>query len=218
MDFAAARKNMLDGQIRPARVDDPLVLGALAGLKRENFVPKPMQGIAYVDDCIPLGGGRFVMRPSVLARMLQEVEPSPDDVVLVIGCGTGYGVAALSRLVSTVVAIESDPGLVERSSRNLVEIGADSAIIIESPMADGYPAQAPFDIIFFSGAVSEIPDSITAQLADGGRLIAVVRDSRPGTGRAVLIRRIDGAFARSDVFEANLAFLPGFGPRDAFVF
>lgn len=218
MDFASARRRMIDSQVRPIPVDDPAVLAAMVDVPREIFVPKPLAGIAYIDDDIPLGGGRHVMRPAVLAQLLQEAALRRGDVALMVGCGTGYAVAILSRLVSTVVAVERDPGLVERASRIMTEMRIDNVVVVEGDPTQGLPSQAPFDAVFFDGAIAEIPGPIVEQLGEGGRLVAVVRNRIPGSGRGVVVLRTGAGTGRRDVFDATLAFLPGFEPREAFTF
>jgi len=216
-DFAARRRNMVESQVRTNRVTDPAVIDALAALPRERFLDEALRGVAYLDEDIPLGGGRYLMEPMVLARLLQALEVRSGDVALVIGAGAGYAPAALARLADTVVAVESDAALAARATALLAELTIDNVAVVEGPLAEGYAKQAPFDVILFNGSVPRLPDAILAQLADRGRLGAVVSEDG-GTGRAVLATRIGGTVARRDLFDAAVPPLPGMTPDPAFRF
>ncbi len=216
MDFATARHNMVESQIRPNRVTDPLVLSAMAELPRETFVPKALRGIAYVDEDIAIGPGRYLMEPMVLALLLQAADVRSTDVVLDIGCGTGYAAAVLARMASTVVALESDAGLAARAAETLAELEIDTVDVVRGRLDEGYPKQAPYDVIFFGGAVSRVPPAITDQLAEGGRLAAVIAGDGPGKG--TLLTRHGGAVSRREMFDGGTPFLPGFAPEAAFTF
>lgn len=217
MDFAAARRNMVDSQIRPNKVTDERVVDALATVPREAFVSEAKQGLAYIDDSIAIEGGRFVMAPMVLARLLQTLDIRAEDVALSIGSGTGYAAAVLARLVSTVVAVENDKGLAQHSTRVLTDLEIDNVAVMDGPLADGYPKQAPYDVIFFDGAVDDIPDAVAGQLTEGGRLVAVVLTSG-GIGRAVLVTRHGDTLSRREVFDCNTPKLPEFDRDPAFIF
>jgi len=216
MDYAAARHNMVESQIRPNQVTDPLVMTAMAEVPREAFLPKSLRGVAYVDDDIPLGNGRHMMEPLVLARLLQGAEIAASDVVLVIGCATGYCSAVLARMANTVVALESDSDLAEAATATLGEQGIDTVAFVEGALRDGYAKQGPYDVIFFCGAVPEIPVAIREQLSEGGRMVAVI--SEGPMGKAVLVTRRDGLFSSLEKFDAATPLLPGFESKPSFVF
>ncbi len=144
VDFAAARLNMVESQLRTNKVTDLRLLGAFETVPRELFVPEPLRGIAYIDEDVALGGGRFVMEPRVLARLLQAAQPGPEDVALDLGCGSGYATAILSRLVATVVALEDDAALATAVNRTLGELEIDNAVVVEGRLTEGYPKQAPY--------------------------------------------------------------------------
>lgn len=217
MNFAAARANMIECQIRTNRVIDPDVVGALAQVPRETFVPKPMRGFAYVDEDLDLGGGRVIVEPLALARMLELAKIKPSDVVLNIGDAPGYSTAVLSKLAQTVVSLECEAEWVTKATASLNELGIDNAAVVQGPLDQGYPAQAPYDVILFSGAVSEIPVAISRQLAEGGRLVAIVDDGR-GVGRGTLMVRVGDTWGRRQVFDARVPLLPGFAKKAGFVF
>lgn len=216
MDYAAARRNMVESQLRPNKVTDDAVLEALAAVPRELYVPEPLRGVAYVDEDIPLGRGRFLMEPMILARLVQLARVRPGDVALVIGSGVGYGAAVLCRLASRVVALESDSELAQRSMRTLERQGVANVAVVEGPLTAGAPQLAPFDVILFDGSVDTVPPPILDQLADNGRLVAVV--THDGVGRAMFAIRNGGVVARRIEFDAAVPLLPGLDAAAGFVF
>ena len=216
LDYAAARLNMVESQLRTNKVSNQALLAAFEAVPREHFVPEPLRGIAYVDEDMQIGAGRFLMEPMVLGRLLQEARPGPDDIALDIGCGTGYATAILARLAATVVALEDDAALAARANETLTGMDIDNTVVVEGPLSDGYPRQAPYNVILVNGAVAEIPAAISAQLAEGGRLVTVVQDSA-GVGRATLMQRSGGVSSRV-LFDAAVPVLPGFERAPGFVF
>lgn len=208
---------MVDSQLRTNKVTDPRLLGAFETIPRELFVPEEKRGIAYIDEDIAVADGRFLMEPMVLARLLQAAEPGAADIVLDIGCGTGYSSAILAQLAATVVALESVEALSDAANRTLGDLGIDNAIVIEDPLIGGYAKQAPYDVILIAAAVAEVPPAIYDQLADGGRLVTVIKD-RPGLGQASLVRRTGGAVSRRYLFDAGTPELADFARKPGFVF
>src|SRR6185295_6883230 len=170
MDYAAARRNMVESQLRPNKVTDPALLDALAAVPRESFVPASLRGVAYVDEDIPLGRGRFLMEPMILGRLLELAAVRPSDVALVVGAGVGYSAAVLARVASRVVALEADRELAQQTAPALRTLGAATVAVVEGALADGAPQLAPFDVVLFDGAVDHVPPAILEQLAEGGRL------------------------------------------------
>jgi protein-L-isoaspartate(D-aspartate) O-methyltransferase len=216
MDYAAARQNMVESQIRPNRVIDEAVIAAFASLPRERFVPLPLRGIAYVDQDMALGKGRFLMEPMVLARLIQAAGVGPTDIALDVGCGTGYSAAVLSRLANTVVAVEEDKDLLVQATANFAALSIDNIALLEGALVQGSPKQAPYNVILIDGAVDEVPAALLGQLAEGGRLVTVLGPHSPR--RATLIEKISGTIARRPLFEAAVASLPGFVAEPGFVF
>ena len=216
MDFAAARHNMVESQIRPNRVTDPYVLDAIADLPREAFVPKPLAGVAYVDEAISIGSGRYMMEPMVLARLLQVAEVQDDDIALLVGCGSGYEAAVLSYLASTVVALESDAELAGNASEIMSELGIDTVAVVDGELAQGFARQAPYNVIIFNGAIPEIPATISEQLSEGGRLVAIVGEGPMGKG--TLVTRNNSVFSSRVVFDAGTPMLAGFETVPSFSF
>ncbi|MFN4282746.1 MAG: protein-L-isoaspartate O-methyltransferase family protein [Alphaproteobacteria bacterium] len=207
---------MVDNQVRPNKVTSLPLIQALLDIPRERFVPGPARDVAYVDDDVPLAAGRWLMEPMLFARLVQAAEIKPSDVVLDIGAVTGYGAAVLSKLAATVVALEEDAALAKSLGVNLDGLGLDNVATIEGKLAAGCPKQAPFDVILFEGAVHDVPAAIADQLAEGGRLVAVV--DKGGAGQAVLMMRRHGALSRRVLFDAATPALPGFAPQPTFVF
>ena len=216
--YETARANMIEHQLRPNKVTDERVIGAFAQLRRELFVPERMRGVAYIDEDLPLGGGRYLMQPMVAARLLQTAAVDAKDTALVVGAGVGYEAALLSCLARSVVALEDNADLARFGRAALVEHGIASITYVESPLAAGHRQKAPYNVILFGGAVAEIPGEIAAQLGEGGRLLAVVRPPGAGLGRASVIVRTGGVFAHRVIFDAATPLLPGFVPKPAFVF
>ena len=218
IDYAAARLTMVDSQLRPNKVTDEAVLDAFLAVPRERFVPPSFHGTAYIDDEIPIGGRRALLSPMVLGRLLQIAAIAPGDAILAIGCATGYGVAVMSRLARQVVAVESDSTLAGQARHRLRELGVGNVMVIEAELTSGYPERAPYAAIVIEGAVSIIPEMIANQLAEGGRLVAVVLGDDGGVGQGVVMTRSGGTVSRRPYFDAVAPLLPGFEHRPSFVF
>ena len=216
MDFAAARKNMVASQIKTNRVTDPLVVEAMSAVPRENFLPAAQREFAYVDKDLSIGNGRTIMEPMVLARMLQLADVQTSDSALVIGAGEGYCAAVLAHMARSVIALDCDAELVARASKTLAEMKTQNVTVVTGDLKLGKPNQGPFDVILINGAVDFIPDALKQQLADGGRLVCVVREGP--LGRATLVERTGNAFGHRQDFDCSPAILPGFAKQAGFVF
>ncbi|MEQ9488637.1 MAG: protein-L-isoaspartate O-methyltransferase [Alphaproteobacteria bacterium] len=217
MDYATARKNMVESQLRTNRVTDERLLSVMRRLPREQFLPKNMMHLAYVDEDIPLPGDRQLSEPLVIARLILSAQVKATDIVLVIGGGPGYTPAILGNLTQTVIALESDPSLVAESSSLLTSLTIDNVVVVEGAMEDGWPKEAPYDLILIDGAVESVPPVLFDQIADGGRLVAVVRPEK-GVGRITLFEKRGGTVSERVVFDASIPYLPGMQPKPAFVF
>jgi protein-L-isoaspartate(D-aspartate) O-methyltransferase len=218
-DFAAARHNMVESQVRVNSVTDERVIDALAAVPRERFVPTARQGIAYMDEDVKIADGtppRFLMEPRVFAKLVQLAEIGADDLVLDVGCGSGYSTAVLSRVVGTVVGLECDEALAAQAGATLSDLSVDNAVVVTGALPEGYAKQAPYDVIFINGMVSSVPESLQKQLREDGRLVCVLGDGV--SGRARLYVRSGDSFSGRDAFDANVRFLPGFEPVESFVF
>ncbi len=215
VDYAAQRRNMVESQIRTNRVTDERVIDAMAEIPRECFVPRVRQAVAYVDEDVEVGPDRYIMEPMVLARLLQEARIAADHVALDIGCATGYASAVIARLAGTVIALDDNEALAREAAAALSGVGADNAIVVTGPLAEGRTPEAPYDVIFFGGAIDHLPAAAAAQLAEGGRIVAVLRT--PGAvGRATLWEKHDGALSSRPLFEAAVPPLPGIARPVAF--
>ena len=215
-DFADNRVNMVNGQVLTNRVTDEEIAEALLQVPREDFVPKSKRSVAYIDEDIAIGKGRYLMEPMIFARMLESVDIAKDDIVLDIACGSGYSTAVLARLASTVVALESDAEMAQSADQRLTDHGVDNAAVVTGELTEGYPSQAPYNVIFVNGAVGFVPERWGEQLSDGGRLIVV---ERKGTvGRAVMYVKAGDLVSARPLFDANLPMLPGFSPKPQFTF
>jgi protein-L-isoaspartate(D-aspartate) O-methyltransferase len=217
IDYAAVRLNMVESQLRTNKVTDTALLAAFLSVPRERFVPPSLHGTAYVDDELPLGGGRWLLAPMVLARLLQLARIGRGDKVLDIGCANGYGTAVLARIAANVVAVESEHRLATQASARLRELGVDNAIVIEAPLTEGYSTRAPYDAIVIEGAVAHLPEQVAGQLAEGGRLVAVMR-GEGGQCRAVAMTRSNGVLSCRPDFDAAAGMLPGLQAEPSFVF
>ncbi|MBL8672430.1 MAG: protein-L-isoaspartate O-methyltransferase [Alphaproteobacteria bacterium] len=227
-DYVRLRKTMVESQLRPNKVIDQRVIGAFESVPREAFAPQSLRGVAYMDEDLHLGDGRYLIEPMVLARLLQAAEIGPDDVVLDIGCGSGYSAAVIAKLASTVVALESDPELAREATARLADLGIDNAVVVQGPLEIGFPKQAPYQAVVLEGAVHEVPTAILQQLAPNGRCVAVQQAGSPassfsglkggGVGHAVRMQRTGSNVASRILFDAQVPPLPGFARQAAFVF
>jgi protein-L-isoaspartate(D-aspartate) O-methyltransferase len=213
MDYARARINMVENQLRPNRIDDRALLDAMLNVPRERFVPKALAGVAYADEDLRLPDGRYLIEPLALARLIQSARVDRDDVVLVLGCVTGYAAAVLARLAATVILLVPDEASAARIEPLLDERGADNVVVVAGgdPTA-GHPSQAPFDVILLTGSVEAVPPALLDQIGEGGRLVAVVANER--VGRGVLFTRLHGVIGKRTLFDAQIPRLAG-ATRDA---
>jgi protein-L-isoaspartate(D-aspartate) O-methyltransferase len=216
IDFAAARRMMVDGQVRTSDVTDLRIIAAMLELPRERFVPETKADLAYLDLDVPVDAGRRLLKPMVLAKMLQAAAVKADDRVLDVGCATGYSSAILSRIAHSVVALEEDPTLAGKAAENLAAIGASNVAVATGPLTQGWQADAPYDVIFVNGATEVVPHALCSQLAEGARLVVVF--GRAPLGRAMLYRAVGGDVSGWPIFDAAAPLLPGFAATPAFVF
>ncbi len=219
-DFATQRLNMVDNQVRPSDVTDHRLIAALLEIPRELFVPSTERPLAYVDRDVRVGadesGDRFMLAPAGLAKLIQALELEEDDVVLDVACGTGYSSAVLSRLAGSIVAVEQDAELIRIAENNLADLEIDNVAVVQSALNSGYPPEGPYDGILISAGVEFVPDSMTEQLSEKGRLVVVEYDQGPG--RAMLYERIGSSIAKRPLFDLVANLLPGFRKLPEFVF
>jgi protein-L-isoaspartate(D-aspartate) O-methyltransferase len=210
----SARFNMIETQIRPADVTDQRILAAMSAVPREKFVPGAARALAYADVPVELAPGRSMLDPRSFAKLIQLAGIGPDDRILDVGCGTGYSSAVLARLGAEVVALEQDADLV-RVASGLLANTVGKVEVVQGGLIEGVKMQAPFDVIFVNGAIEEVPQSLLSQLAEGGRLVAVLKD---GQSRAWLFLKENGQVGRRPDFDADIPVLAGFKKAMGFVF
>ena len=218
-DFAAARRMMVDGQVRTSDVTDQRIIAAMLDLPRERFVPARNAALAYLDIDIPVGEGtppRRLLKPMVLAKLIQSAEIAPQDRVLDVAGGTGYSAALLARLARDVVALEDDAALAAQARHNLRANGVTNAEAVSGPLVDGWLAGAPYDVILVNGAAEAIPDRLLRQLGEGGRLVGVI--GRAPASKAFRYLCAAGTATGFPIFDASAPALPAFAEPPAFVF
>jgi protein-L-isoaspartate(D-aspartate) O-methyltransferase len=214
--FAEARNNMVDSQVRPNKVTDPRIVAAMRQLPRERFVPPAQLPRAYADEDVPLGEGRVLLEPMVIARLIQLTAVRAGERALVIAAGTGYGAAVLAACGARVTALE-DCAPLSAIARTVLAECAPSVSMVSGPLAAGWPAGAPYDIILIEGTVAEIPPAIGDQLhRESGRLVAICAASDFG-GQAVLAEATAAGLRSQPMFDCATAPIPGLQPSTGFV-
>lgn len=222
IDFALARRMMVDGQVRTSDVTDLRIIAAMLELPRERFVSAADTDLAYLDTDVPAiqgAGGeqvRHLLKPMVLAKLVQAAAVKAEDRVLDVGCATGYSAALLARLARSVAALEQDPVLVRLARENLAAVGAGNVTVVTGALTEGWQRDAPYDVVFVNGATESMPRTLCRQLKDGGRLVAVV--GRAPVSRAMLYCSVQGDVSGRPIFDAAAPLLPGFAAPPAFVF
>ena len=217
MDYAAARFNMVEGQLRTNKITDEGVLDAMRGLPREEFVPTQNRHLAYIDEDLEIANDRFLMEPMIAARLVQISQVQEKDTVLVIGAG--YMAAVAGCLAGTVFAVESNKELAETTGKTLTDLAMDNVVVLDGSLNDGLAKQGPYNVILFDGSVEQVPTEIVDQLAEGGRLAVVLAEAGADkTGVAHLFVKLNGVVSSKSIFDANVQPLPGFAKEKGFIF
>jgi protein-L-isoaspartate(D-aspartate) O-methyltransferase len=218
--FSTARQKMVDGQVRPSDVTDSRIIDAMLAVPRDAFVPESQRALAYLDldlDVSEGGSGKcFLIKPAVIAKMLQAAEIKDTDNVLVAGCATGYSAALAAKLAGQVTAAEADPSQAAKAADVLAKLGLGNVKVRAAAAAEGDPANAPYDVIVLDGATEIVPEGLYRQLKEGGRLVGVFAMTQPP--RAMIVTRSHGDFGNRALFDAAVPVLPGLERRPAFVF
>ena len=225
IDFAAQRRMMVDGQVRTADVTDLRLLAAMLELPRERFFPDEKASLAYLDLDAPVSAPgqpvRRLLKPMVLAKLIQAAGIAASDHVLDVGCASGYSTALLTHLAGSVVGLEEDEALARQAADAMSWAanswaGLPTAKIVTGPLARGCAGEGPYDVILLQGSAEVIPPALFDQLKNGGRLIGVL--GRGPQGKAMFYRRAEADFSGRPVFDAAAAALPGFAKPPEFVF
>ena len=218
-EFDQARIVMVDRQIRPSDVTDQRVINAFLDVPREEFLPSNQRALAYMDEDILLSStedNRYLMEPMAMAKLIQLAKISSDDIVLDIGCATGYSAAILSSLCGSVVAVECSEALAGLAGETLTRLSYDNAVVVAGELSTGYVKEAPYDVIFVGGAVDFVPDQLIDQLKQGGRLVVV--EGLGNTGVAKVYTKEAGSTSVLTAFNSAVRNLPGFEKDAVFEF
>jgi len=218
-DFSQSRRKMVDNQLRTNDVTDHRILDAMELVPRERFVPASKRPVAYIDEDLPIGptdSGRVLMKPHIFGKLVQLAEIRDDDVVLIVGAGTGYSAAVISKLAASVVALEENLDLAKTATEVLVDLGIENAVVVDGALSKGYASEGPYDVILVDGAVDVLPEALGDQLKPDGRLAVI--EGQGGAGVARLYRKSGTAISGRFGFNASVKVLPGFEREAAFVF
>jgi protein-L-isoaspartate(D-aspartate) O-methyltransferase len=215
-DATTARRLMVDGQVRTADVTDAALLDAMLTVPREQFLPPSLAPLAYLDADIPVGKGRALLRPMVLAKLLQAAAVRPGERLLDVGCATGYAAAILARLGASVVTLEDDSDLATAAKAALAAVGATNIELVVGPLTAGWPAGGPYDGILLNGAAEVVPEAFAGQLKPEGWLIGV--GGRSPAWKGMIYRVSEGSLVGRPLFDAAATLLPGFKAPPSFVF
>ena len=207
---------MVDAQVRANGVTDPRIHAAMGEIARETFVPAAKRALAYADVPVEVSPGRYLLDPRTFSKLLALADVGSTDTVLDVGCATGYSAAVLARLARSVIALEQDAELVRTACDLLAAAGVANAIVTQGPLNQGLQAKAPYDVVFVNGAIDSAPETLLGQLAEGGRLVAVLGEG--AGGRAQLFVREHGRIGGRPGFDAGVPPLVGFSRTVGFVF
>ena len=213
-DFAARRRTMVDTQVRPSDVTKFPIIEAMLRVPREEFVPDGKVEAAYVGENLTLEEGRVLLDPRTLAKMLDALDITPSDLVLDIGCGTGYSSALMQGMAQAVIGLEEDEALAESAETALARAGAETVVLVRGKLTEGATDHAPYDVIILQGGIEELPQALIGQLAEGGRVCALFMDGALGVVR-LGVRKGD-VIGWRDIFNAAAPVLPGFEKARAF--
>jgi len=213
-DYAARRAVMGDTHVRPSDVTKFPLIDAMMSVPREAFVPVELREAAYMGENIDLGGGRVILDPRILGKMLDALDIQADELVLDVGCALGYSSAVMARVAEAVVAVEEDAEMAREAPGLLSENGADNVILQEGPLVQGAPEHGPYDVVVLQGAVEHLPEALSDQVKEGGRIACLFMEGALGAVR--IGYRIDGEISWRFAFNAGAPVLPGFERHAAF--
>ena len=205
---------MVDTQVRPSDVTKFPIIDAMLSVPRQAFVPDSLREAAYVGENLDIGDGRVLLEPRTLAKMLEVLDVQPSHVALDVACGLGYSTAILAQLCDFVVAVEDDEARAQEAQSILSERGIDNAAVMAGELTEGSEKSGPYDIIMVQGAVEDVPQTITDQLREGGRIACLFAEGSLGVVRVG--HKIDGVMNWRFAFNANAPVLAGFEKRTVF--
>lgn len=213
-DNATRRTMMVDTQVRPSDVTKFPIIDAMLSVPREAYVPRQLRDTAYIGENLPLAAGRVILEPRTLAKMLDVLDIGNDELVLDIGCGLGYSTAVIARMAQAVIGLENDDSMAEDAQATLSDHDVDNAMVQLGPLEEGAAVHGPYDVIILQGAVEVLPQTLSEQLKENGRICAVFAQGALGVVRVGY--KIDGQISWRDAFNAGAPVLEGFQSRAAF--
>ncbi len=213
-DFSTRRTMMVDTQVRPSDVTKFPIIDAMLSVPREAFVPRALREAAYMGENLALGGTRVILEPRTLAKALDALDISGDEVVLDVGCALGYSTAVMSRMAELVVGVEEEDTMAQEAQSILLDHGADNAVVHHGPLTEGAAEHGPYDVIMVQGAVEHLPAALTDQLKEGGRIACLFMEGALGVVR--IGYKIDSEITWRFSFNAGAPVLPGFEKHAAF--
>lgn len=216
--YKTARLNMLSGQLIPNCINDPHILDSMGTVPREQFLPERIRSRAYADETIYIDSHTPMLSPRILASLLTAAELGPNDFVLDVRSGCGYSAAVMAAMSRAVVALENDSDLCERAQQILTDAQIDNVAFLNRNPDEGFPSQAPFDVIFIEGIVPLIPEQLLSQLAENGRLICIVSNNAEETVHVVKIVKEKGALTQNVLFDLDSSVFPRNHTYKRFVF
>ena len=215
-DVALQRRNMVESQVRPSDVTDRRIMAAMTAIPREKFLPGSLASLAYSDELLTIAPGRETLPPRVLAKLIQLAELEAADNVLVIS-ETGYAAALVAQMADKVVSLFADDGAVKTAKEAYASLAIGNVTVVSGAAASGWAAAAPYDVVLIEGGIEKVPRAIEDQIRENGRLVSISLNDK--IGRAVVLHKRAGLFARRDAFQAAAPPVSGFAEaRPAFVF
>ncbi|WDR05746.1 protein-L-isoaspartate O-methyltransferase [Devosia rhodophyticola] len=219
-EYLKARKYMVDNQLRTSGITDWRILLVMSDIPREDFVSDSASVVAYSDNHMPVavgtGAKRYLAAAAPFAKLIQLAEIGPTDTVLDVGAVTGYSTAVIAGLAATVTGLEIDPAMVTAANAHLSTLGISNAKVIAGPLAEGVAGQGQYSVIVLEGVVAAVPQALLDQLADGGRLVALISNGGPAVAH-IFVRSGSEVAGRAE-FNANMPQLPIEVPEREFEF
>lgn len=215
-EFAARRTMMVDTQVRPSDVTKFPIIDAMLNVPRENFVPAAQREAAYMGENLSLGGERVLLEPRTLAKMLDALDISNDELVIDIGCAMGYSAAVIAHMAAAVVAVEDDEALLSDAQEALTDSGIDNVILHQAELVEGAEQHGPYDVMIVQGGVQQLPMSLQDQIKEGGRVACLFMEDALGEVR--IGHKQGGRLSWRMSFNAGAPVLSGFTQEKAFEF